>query len=153
MEKKPKHFLKQPEYPGGPKAMSKFIYENLRYPKQALEAGKEGVVLVEYDINHEGLVMDTRVLQSVGYGCDEEAERVIRLLKFEVGKNRGIKVVFHKKTQIQFKKPVAIAQPKPVAAPPMAITYQYVTAAPPKPTVEAPKKEQVFSYSITYDGK
>jgi protein TonB len=95
MEKKPKHFLKQPEYPGGPKAMSKFIYENLRYPKPALEAGKEGVVLVEYDINHEGRVVDTRVLQSIGHGCDEEAERVVRLLKFDVGKNRGVKVVFH----------------------------------------------------------
>jgi len=152
MEKKPKHFLKQPEYPGGPKAMSKFIYENLRYPKPALEAGKEGVVLVEYDINHEGRVVDTRVLQSIGHGCDEEAERVVRLLKFDVGKNRGVKVVFHKKTQIQFKKPVAAVQHPPAATPPMAVTYQYVTATP-KPTVDTAQKKQVFSYTITYDAK
>lgn len=104
-EKKPKNFIQQPEFPGGPKELTKFIYANLRYPAAALEAKTEGTVMVEYDIDYKGNVVDTRVLQPLGNGCDEEAVRVVRLLKFIVGKNRGMRVLFHKKAQIRFKLP------------------------------------------------
>jgi TonB family protein len=113
VEKKQKHFIQKPVYPGGDKALTEFIYKQLRYPESALSALPEGTVLVEYDIDYQGNVTDTRVLKGIGHGCDEEACRVVRLLKFQVGKNRGVHVVFHQKAKIQFKKPVP--QPQPVA--------------------------------------
>jgi TonB family protein len=154
-EKKQKHFLNHPVYPGGQKALTEFIYGQLRYPAAAFEAGVEGIVLVEYDIDYQGKVVDTRVIQSVGHGCDEEACRVVRLLRFEVKKNRGVRVLFHQKARIQFKKPVP---PPPVALPPTApqqVTYTITfTPAPPTaaPDGDAPAEPPTYGYTITLGG-
>ena len=144
-DKKKPHFIHQPEYPGGPKALTKFIYEHLRYPQPALEANVEGMVMVDYDIDHQGNVTSTRVLQGIGHGCDEEACRVVRLLKFDVPKNRGVKVVFHKKARIQFKKPAQqAAAPAPAQ---MQVSYT-VTSAPPVAEKLEEKKGETYSYTI-----
>lgn len=146
-EKKPKHFIQQPEFSGGPKELTKFIYSNLQYPQAALDAKIEGTVVVEYDIDYKGNVVDTRVLQGVGHGCDEEACRVVRLLKFTVGRNRGVRVLFHQKARIRFKLPAAA--PAPAPAPQtgtMQINYVY-TAAPAAPAAEQPKTN-TYSYSF-----
>ena len=146
-QKKAKHFLQQPDYPGGPKELTKFIYENLRYPAEALEAKVEGTVMIEYDIDYKGKVVDTRILQGLGYGCDEEADRVVRLLKFAVGRNRGVKVIFHKKAQIRFKIPApAKIQPPPPQAPNLQVNYVYTTPA--TAPAEQPKTG-TYSYTIT----
>ncbi|MCK6693769.1 MAG: energy transducer TonB [Thermoanaerobaculia bacterium] len=147
-EKKAKHFIQQPEYPGGPAALTKFIYANLRYPAAALEAKIEGTVLVEYDIDYKGNVVDTRVLQTLGFGCDEEAVRVVRLLKFAVGRNRGVKVLFHKKAHIRFKLPAPanIPVPAPQPATGMQVNYVYTTA---KPEPAEQPKTNTYSYTVT----
>lgn len=145
-DKKKPLFIHQPEYPGGPKALTKFIYGQLRYPKEAFEAGIEGTVVVDYDIDYQGNVTATRVLQGIGHGCDEEACRVVRLLKFDVPKNRGLRVLFHKKARIQFKKPVQQpAAPVPVQ---MQVTYT-VTSAQPVENQEDMKGE-TYSYTIQF---
>lgn len=145
--KKARDFLQQPQYPGGDKALTEFIYKNLRYPEAALAAEAEGVVLVEYDIDRQGLVTDARVLHGIGHGCDEEACRVVRMLKFDVGKNRGLHVIFHKKARIQFKKqpaPAVVAPP----APEMPMQYVFV---PPPPAADAPAKTASTTYTYTFD--
>ena len=144
-DKKKTLFIHQPEYAGGPKALTKFIYENLRYPKDALEASIEGMVVVDYDIDYKGNVTAARVLQGIGHGCDEEACRVVRLLKFDVPKNRGVRVLFHKKAKIQFKRPAAPAV-APTPPGPMQVTYTVTPAAPGK---EEPPKPAVTTYSYT----
>lgn len=107
-EKKPKHFIQKPVYPGGLKAMRKFLSSNLKYPKEALNKNIEGSVLVRYGIDYKGHVFETKVISGLGYGCDEEAERIVKLLKFEVPKTpRKLKVKFHKNIRIKFKKPKA----------------------------------------------
>ena len=95
-EKKGKYFIISPFYEGGLKAMREFISQNKKYPKEALEEKIEGTVFIKYTINFKGKVIETKVVKSLGYGCDEEAERVIKLMKFEAPKNRGIKVKFFK---------------------------------------------------------
>ena len=146
-DKKKPVFVHQPEYPGGPKELSKFIQQNLRYPAAALEAGEEGTVYVEYDIDYQGNVVSTRVLQGVSGACDEEACRVVRLLKFDVPKNRGMKVVFHKKARIQFKKPVA----QPVPAQPAGMQVQYTfTPTPAVPADKQAEKPAAVTYSYSY---
>jgi len=146
-EKKQKHFLNQPSYPGGPKAITKFIYENLRYPEKALEAGIEGTVFLEVGIDHKGNIVETRLLQGIGHGCDEEASRVLRLLKFDVPKNRGVNVLFHKKFNIRFQKPVQ--KTVTVATQNMQIEYTVTNV----PTVPAKKvavepKSNIYTYTI-----
>lgn len=138
-------FLHQPEYPGGVKAMSAFLTENLKYPKSAMEAGIEGTVVVEYDIDYKGKVIATRVLKTLSPECDEEASRVVKLLKFEVPRNRGLHVIFHKKAHIQFKKPAAV--PVPVQP---AVQYVYTTVAEnPQPEPPATPAAPVYTYTVT----
>jgi protein TonB len=100
-----KRFLNLPKYPGGSAAFKKFIAENLRYPEAALEAKVEGSVIVEYDISDDGVVINPHVLKGLGYGCDEEAVRLIGLLRFEKVKNRGVRVKMTTKTTIHFRLP------------------------------------------------
>jgi TonB family protein len=102
---KKKQFLNLPKYIGGSESFRKFIAETLRYPEAALEAKIEGSVIVEYDISDDGLVYNPHVLKGLGYGCDEEAVRVIGLLRFEKVKNRGVRVKLTTKTTIHFKLP------------------------------------------------
>ena len=102
---KKKHFLNLPKYIGGSEAFRNFISENLRYPEAALESKIEGAVIVEYDISDDGSVYNPHVLKGLGYGCDEEAMRVIGLLKYEKVKNRGVRVRMTTKTTIHFKLP------------------------------------------------
>lgn len=145
-DKKKPFFIHQPEYAGGPKELSKFIHNHLRYPSAALEAGVEGMVLVEYDIDYQGKVVATRVLQGIGSGCDEEACRVVRLLKFDVPKNRGIKVLFHKKARIQFKKPVQ--KPAPPQPGSLQINYTMAAAAPPADQTTEKPAPAMYHYTI-----
>lgn len=161
-EKRQKNFIQQPVYQGGPKGLTDFIYQNLRYPQEAFDANVEGIVLVDYDIDHKGNVVATRVLQGIGHGCDEEACRVVRLLKYIVGKNRGLNVLFHQKAKIQFKKPVPVQAVAPLPEPmqPLEIAqhapqYQYsvtVTTAAPAAQEATPQQttpQQTFTYTIT----
>ena len=100
-----KSFLNLPKYIGGNKAFRDFIAENLRYPESALKTKVEGTVIVEYDIHDDGEVSNPRILKGLGYGCDEEAIRLVSLLKFGKVKNRGVRVKMTTKTNINFRLP------------------------------------------------
>lgn len=100
-----KRFLNLPKYIGGSEAFREFIAKNLNYPAGALEAKIEGSVIIEYDIMDDGVVNNPRVLKGLGYGCDEEAMRVIGMLRFEKVKNRGVRVKLTTKTTIHFRLP------------------------------------------------
>ncbi len=139
-EKTDKNFVHRPEYPGGPKAMQQFIRQNLKYPPEALKNKIEGAVYITYDIDYKGNVVETKVLSSLGHGCDEEAIRLVKSLKFHVAKHRGMRVLFHQKIHIRFRLP----KQKPVS--PGAVSYEIVS----KPAV-APKKgeKKGITYTIT----
>jgi len=79
-----------PEFPGGDKAMFKYIADNINYPKEALKHKIEGRVTIQFVIDEEGNVVDAKVLKGIGYGCDEEALRVVNSMpKWKPGKQRG----------------------------------------------------------------
>lgn len=101
-QRKDKHFVKNAFYKGGNKAMEKFIAANLTYPKIALENKIHGTIHIKYDVNHRGKVFKVKLLNTLGYGCDDEAERVVKLLQFEVPKARGLRLIFHKEIHIHF---------------------------------------------------
>lgn len=149
-ERKDKHFIKKPTYPGGLKAMREFITKNLKYPPEALEYRKEGIVRVKYDVDYKGKVTEVFILGGMGYGCDEEAERLVRMLKFDVEKTRKMKVVFHKTINIKFKlPPVKVSKPKPPEVPRIeTIQYNYVTTKKQVPQPVEKKKSITYSYTL-----
>jgi protein TonB len=67
-----------PEFPGGEQAMIDYIRHKIAYPENAVRNQREGVVLVSFVIDVEGNVTLTGVDHSVGFGCDEEALRVVQ---------------------------------------------------------------------------
>jgi protein TonB len=104
MTKHPKKFdaLKVPAYPGGKTAFMEFIAKNIQYPKEAEEAGIEGSVIVAYEILDTGMVENVRLLKGLGYGCDEEAIRVVSLLKFDKVRNKNVRTRTSTRATIHF---------------------------------------------------
>ena len=80
-----------PEYPGGMSAMMNFIMENIKYPKDAKKAGKDGRVICSFIIDKEGKVTEVHVAQSSGtQSLDEEAVRLVSLIPdWKPGKDKG----------------------------------------------------------------
>lgn len=54
-----------------------YIKSNLKYPKEAKENGVEGRVLLNFIIESDGSISDVILQKGIGYGCDEEAIRLI----------------------------------------------------------------------------
>jgi TonB family protein len=55
-----------------------YLQKNLKKPKQAIDNQIIGNVTVEFKVNKEGKLSDFKIIKSLGYGCDEEAIRVIK---------------------------------------------------------------------------
>ena len=148
--KKPEDFVQKPVYEGGMEAMRQFIRQNLTYPEAALKERIEGTVRVEYTIDYQGVVTETKVISGLGYGCDEEAMRVVGLLKFTVAKNRKRRVAFHRTINIHFRLPKKVEKPK---LPTTTTSIQYVYTPKKKPAEQQkpkPKSSEVYTITINY---
>ncbi|HNQ13498.1 MAG TPA: energy transducer TonB [Bacteroidia bacterium] len=101
--RKPESFIEPITYPGGNESLRKFIIEHLRYPEKALQNKTEGTVVVKADINAVGKVIAAHVIKSVPDGCDDEALRLVKLMKFNpVKRKSGLRVTYHKNININF---------------------------------------------------
>jgi periplasmic protein TonB len=79
-----------PEFPGGIRELYKYIGANLKYPSAAQRANVSGKVFVKFVVEKDGSVGEVNILKGIGFGCDEEAGRVIKSLpKFAPGKQNG----------------------------------------------------------------
>lgn len=58
------------------------IYNKLVYPEQAKAANINGFVTVQLTVTGSGGAKDITVIKGLGYGCDEEAARVLKEAKF-----------------------------------------------------------------------
>ena len=102
---KKKNFIQKSVYPGGIEGLRNFIKNNLKYPQKALENKIEGDVLIRYKVNYLGKVLNIQLIHGLGFGCDEEAIRIIKKLKYPKLLNRKIKVTSNKKISIKFRLP------------------------------------------------
>lgn len=67
------------EFPGGQRAFSSYLKSNMKYPAEAQRAKiSGGKVYIQFVVNIDGTVQDLQVLKGVGFGCDEEAIRLIK---------------------------------------------------------------------------
>lgn len=82
-----------PEFTGGAKAWSKYMERNLRYPSRAQDEGAAGKVFVSFVVEKDGSITDVSVIKGLGFGCDEEAIKVIKKSPlWKPGKNKGVPV-------------------------------------------------------------
>ena len=74
------HVEIMPEFPGGINELSRFLFENIKYPADAREEGTNGTVYVTFVIDSIGAISDIKILRGIGHGCDEEVIRVVKLM-------------------------------------------------------------------------
>lgn len=94
---------KMPEPIGGYSGFYKYLSKNMKYPSLAKRRETEGKVLVEFVVDKSGEPTNIKVLNGIGDGCDEEAMRVLKLAKWEPGKQRGRPVMVKMMLSIYFK--------------------------------------------------
>lgn len=93
-----------PSYPGGEAALYQFLSKQIHYPRQAVKNKTEGTVYVRFIIQPDGSVTDPEVMRGIGFGCDEEALRVIRSMPaWNPGEVEGQKVPVFSSLAVNFK--------------------------------------------------
>jgi len=97
------HVEQQPEFRGGMEAFRKFLEKNLKYPSRASGAGVQGRVFVQFSVMADGTIANVEVVKGIGFGCDEEAARVVKLMPpWAPGKQGGKPVRVRFTLPIQF---------------------------------------------------
>lgn len=94
----------RPKYPGGQRALRAYIAQEIRYPLTAYREHVVGKVHVRYIVDEAGWVQEPVVTKSVGFGCDEEALRIVQsLAPFRPGTNAaGQAVAVYESTIVDF---------------------------------------------------
>ncbi|TAH22225.1 MAG: energy transducer TonB [Cytophagales bacterium] len=62
---------------GGFEAFYRFVAANMHYPLKAKDAGVEGRIYMSFIVEKDGSLSDIYAVKGIGFGCDEEAVRVI----------------------------------------------------------------------------
>jgi protein TonB len=95
-----------PRFPGGDAARFAFLRSQVHYPEGAIKTGTQGVVVVIFVIEKDGVVSNVEVNKGIGGGCDEEAVRVVKLMPaWDPGRRSGKAVRVLVKMPIVFRIP------------------------------------------------
>lgn len=79
-----------PQFPGGERALMKYLQENVKYPPEAIKDSIQGKVIVQFLVEKNGEVGEIKVVRSVHELLDNEAVRVTKTLpKFSPGREFG----------------------------------------------------------------
>lgn len=79
-----------PEFPGGQRALLKYIGQNVNYPVICQENGVQGMVSVSFVINEKGEVTNVKAYRGPDPNLEREAVRVVSSLpNWKPGKQRG----------------------------------------------------------------
>lgn len=65
---------------GGMTNLSTYIVNGLKYPPQAKDKGVSGTVYIACIINKDGSIGKMKIDRGIGFGCDEEALRLIKAM-------------------------------------------------------------------------
>ena len=81
----------QPEFPGGMKAMMKYLQDNINYPRISRDNNSQGRAFIRFVVNADGSIQGVEVLKSSGdIYLDKEAVRVVESMpKWSPGKQAG----------------------------------------------------------------
>jgi TonB family protein len=79
-----------PVFPGGAGKMMEYISKNIVYPTYAFDNGIQGRVFVSFVVERDGSISNVKAMRGIGFGCDEEAIRVIQSMpKWKPARQRG----------------------------------------------------------------
>ena len=82
--------LEDPSFPGGDVACMKWLRDNIKYPKEAMEKGIEGRVIVKFVVTKNGKITNAEVVRPVDPLLETEALRAIRSMPDWIpGKRNG----------------------------------------------------------------
>ncbi len=65
------------------------VIGDVKYPSEARNRRIEGLVVVRLTVGEDGSVSNAFVAKGIGYGCDQEALRVIYNARFEPAMHKG----------------------------------------------------------------
>jgi len=98
------HVEKFPAFPGGDAKLVKWLQDNLRYPRIAMENGIIGVVYCQFVVEKDGSLTDFTVVRGPNQDLNQEAIRVLKMLpKFTPGTQGGEAVRFRFTLPVAFK--------------------------------------------------
>lgn len=93
-----------PEFIGGQLGLYKWLSQNIVYPWEAKNNKIEGIVFVKFVIEATGEVSEVNIMKGIGYGCDEEAARVVKNMpKWKPAMQNGYPVAVYYNMPISFK--------------------------------------------------
>ncbi len=96
-----------PQFPGGIRALSAYLAKTIRYPTAAHRANVQGKVFVSFVVNEYGSIQEPHILKGIGFGCDEEALRVVlNMPQWVPAKQNG------KAVAVQYNLPIAFVLEK-----------------------------------------
>ena len=79
-----------PQFPGGDRALMKFLADHTEFPMRERELGIGGKVISEFTVNEDGRVSDIKILKSPSGGFDKEVVKVVKMLPaFKPGMQQG----------------------------------------------------------------
>lgn len=79
-----------PEYPGGLDKLYDHINAEMHYPQDAVDSGKEGLVVVKFTVLEDGSIDHIKIVRSLWPSMDAEAIRIVKSFpKWIPGKNKG----------------------------------------------------------------
>lgn len=92
-----------PAFPGGEKAMMKYISDNLKYPESAQTNGVQGRIVIRFVVSASGEINDVELMRGIDDACDQEAIRVVKAMpKWTPGKLNGKEVAVYYTLPIVF---------------------------------------------------
>ena len=96
-----------PEFPGGMKALIRYLAQNVKYPEAAIISGAEGRVTCTFIVGANGAISNVGILRGIDPVLDAEAVRVLQAMPhWSPGKQRGIAV------DVKYTIPVTFRHPK-----------------------------------------
>lgn len=74
--------------------MENYIFRNLEYPREALERGVEGIVVIQYVLGIDSTIQNVSIVRDLEFGCGQAAQVLINNMncfepKWSPGKQRG----------------------------------------------------------------
>lgn len=84
-----------PEFNGN---LFQYLRNNLSYPRNAVELGTSGTVVLQFIVEMDGSIGNITILNEVPDGCTQEAIRVVKgMPNWKPGKNHGepVRVIFN----------------------------------------------------------
>ena len=92
-----------PEFPGD---LNTYVLDNIKYPEKAFLKKIDGRVIVKYVVQADGFVGKVKVVEGIGYNCDEEAVSVVKSMpQWKPGEQNGKKVNTYYTLRVDFEYP------------------------------------------------